>query len=438
MMVEIRQRKGEHERMDASSVRIPYGSESGLDEQELLILESVDHYLEDGLTLKRWWDQVYPARKFMEKFDLARSENHPIESFGFFDQVMLSSRMTPVMGNYQDMFYDQAGAMTDFDTNHRNEWRDQVREFVLHYFMRISNFTQPTASISSDYPDPSSYVGGLSWCTPEAGQQQGFGFSQLFYKRSDTGEIGKFREHERLAITDLREIGKTYEWVVLQVQILDFSLRTKPFGERGPEIVFALNEESYLVLNRDFVIHEEDPDPNVIGRYGFGYAFIKNVTHGVTAYGPGEFDAAFESIQFDVGRNGDVTVRMSFVANRPKQVTSVAVNPVDWGFRIADWASFGIASKLLGPLTNSLPSFQLGHFDPVYAYVSLANLVTGGQAGDMMCISREQLDKRFLLQHFTQHYQTILGTLLTWRQVPNWLDSARLPIFVLSGGLLND
>src|SRR5215471_5990425 len=99
--------------MDPSAVHIPYGSESGLDEQELLVLESVDHYLEDGLTLKRWWDQVYPGRKFAERFDLARSENHPNESFGFFDQVMLSSGMTPVMGNYQEMFYDQVGVMTN-------------------------------------------------------------------------------------------------------------------------------------------------------------------------------------------------------------------------------------------------------------------------------------------------------------------------------------
>jgi hypothetical protein len=423
--------------IDPSTVHFPYGDESGFSDDELQVIESVDQYLENGLALKRWWDQVYPRRQFMDKFDLARSENRPDESFGFFDQITLPAGLTPIMGNYQEMFYDQAGVMTQFDS-HRDEWRDQVRQFVLRYFMRVSSFTQPAAYISGGYPSPSSFIGGLSWCTPPEGQREGFGFTQLYYKRSDNGEIGKFRAHEQAAIIDLREIGKTYEWIVVKVRIFDFSLSLQLFGQTGPSLAFALNEESYLVLTKDFIVQEEDPDPDCIGLYGFGYAFIKNATEGITAYGPGEFDAAFESIVFEVASDGDVSVKMAFVANRPKQVTNLAVNPIDWGYRIADLASFGMTSKWLAPIQKLLPRFDLGHFDPVYTYVDFANAITAGQAADSMCISKDQLDKRFLLQHFTQHYQTILGSLLTWRQIPNWLDTAHLPIWVLTGGMVND
>ena len=51
----------------------------------------------------------------------------------------------------------------------------------------------------------------------------------------------------------------------------------------------------------------------------------------------------------------------------------------------------------------------------------------------MLCISTETLEKLFLMQHFKQHYQTIVGSMLTWRQIPNWLDTPSLPSWVISG-----
>ena len=76
---------------------------------------------------------------------------------------------------------------------------------------------------------------------------------------------------------------------------------------------------------------------------------------------------------------------------------------------------------------------RLGQFNPVYAYIDVANALTFGQAGARLCITRDQLDKRFLVQHFMQHYQAITGSLLTWRQVPDWLDTASLPDWVVNG-----
>ena len=38
-----------------------------------------------------------------------------------------------------------------------------------------------------------------------------------------------------------------------------------------------------------------------------------------------------------------------------------------------------------------------------------------------------------LVQHFMQHYSMIVNALLTWRQIPNWLDEKSLPEWVKTG-----
>src|SRR5262249_16331752 len=153
------------------------------------------------------------------------------------------------------------------------------------------------------------------------------------------------------------------------------------------------------------------------------------------AYGPGEFDAAIELINFYVLENGEVRVRMAFVSNRPDRIANVSFDPINWGFRVADLFSLGMTSLLLAPVKSGFAGSpaRLGSFDPVYTYVSLINALTGDQAAKQWCISREQLEKDFLVRHFMQHYQTIVGSLLTWRQIPDWLDSEALPEWVIKG-----
>jgi hypothetical protein len=225
--------------------------------------------------------------------------------------------------------------------------------------------------------------------------------------------------------------------VVLRVEIFDFELRVEPLGPGGPGVVANLAEASYLVLSPDFVIDQESPGEAVESRYGFGYAFIRNPKPGLAAYGPGELDAAFESIEFDIAPTGRITVRIAFVSNRPEQATNVTVNPLQWAYSLADTASLGWVGRLLPGAKEALPAFGLGSFDPLYAYIRVANLLTAGQAADALCISRDHLDKRFLLQHFTQHYQTMVSSLMTWRQIPDWLDAEALPRWVVTGGLID-
>ncbi len=409
-------------------------SNTGLTDEDRLILERVGRALADGQALKRWWDQKYPEG-FAEKFDLERNFNRSSDSFGFFDQVELATGVLPVMGNYQEMFYDQPRTPANLNRQAAEWMRDQIREFILHYFMRVSAFRQPEVYVQSGRPALPGYLEPLSWCPRPDVLRQGFGFKQVLYKVRDSGEIGKFSEQDETAIVDLRELGRRYEWIVVKVRIFDFSFKFQPFGTNGPELSVPLTEESYLVLSRDFILNEDDPSPDSLGRYGLGYAFIRDPTEGVIAYGPGQFRTAIEIINFDVSRDGRVRVSMIFVADRPERIANVSLNPVDWSFRLADFFSLGATSRLLAPFKNTLKRIptSVDSFDPVYSFISLINSLTANQAGQQLCISREQLEKDFLAQHFIQHYATIVGSLLTWRQIPNWLDTAALPEWVVTG-----
>lgn len=421
---------------NAISIAANTGQSTGasLSEEDQVIINGVDEALAAGVTLKNWWDRTYPDG-FAEKFELDRVFNRPASSFGFFDQVQLSRGLLPVMGNFQEMFYDRPRTPTRFAVKAAEWMRDQIREYVLQYFMRVSSFRQPEVYVESNRRSLPSYLERLSWCTEPDILRQGFGFTQHYYKRRDTGQIGKFPADSEAAIVDLREIGKTYEWIVVRVRILDFNFRFKLLGSDGPQVSLPLSEGSYLVLSRDFISNEDNPSPNCLGRYGLGYAFLRDPVQSLIAYGPGQFRAAIEIINFEVSEEGEIRVSMIFVADRPERIASVSINPVDWGFRLADLFSFGMTSRFFAPVKKTLASIPVAidSFDPVYSFVSLANALSTNQAARQLCISREQLEKNFLAQHFIQHYVTIVGSLLTWRQVPDWLDKAALPEWVILG-----
>jgi len=407
---------------------------AGLTPEDRAILECAEKYLEKGLLLKRWWEEAETCG-YRHRFELSRNFNRPDSSYGFFDEIPQPGAALPIMGNVQEMFYDQPRVPPPLHQPAIDWLRLQLHEFVLHYFMRVSSFRQPEAFVEGGRPSSDGVLDRFSWCTRDAIRRTGFGFSQIYYKLRSTGEIGKFAGDEQSEITDLREIGTTYEWIIAKVRIFDFSLRVKPTGPRGPELVFGLDEESYLILSRDFILDLDHPEPGVLGCYGLGYAFIKSPSDSLITYGPGQFDAAFESIQFRVHETGEIRVRMVFVVNRPGHIAHVNIDPFQWTLQAADLFSLGLTSRLLGPLREVIDqwTFPVGSFDPVYGYIALVNGLTTGWAGRTLCISKEQLDKDFLLQHFSQHYQAIVGSLLTWRQIADWLDTPNLPEWVITG-----
>ena len=399
------------------------------------VLPTAELYLRRGLDLKRWWDRVYSTNSFARKFPLTVSTNRPDTSFGFFDHAVVDGREMPIMGNFQSLLYDRPKSPTTDAVRAARWMRDQVRMFALRYFTRVSSFLQPEAFVPPDREPLPELLRPLSWC-PEANPSPiGFGFQQLYYKEAGGG-VRPFPESERTAIVDLRRIGPEFEWILPYVQIFDFNFATQPFGPGTPSLSVPLNEGSFLIINRDFVIDEEAPEPDLLGRYGVGYAFIKNPEPSLFAYGPGEFEAAIEIIQFSVKKDGSVRAEAIFVVNRPTAILNVPLNPFNLGYQAACQLNLGAVSCLLAPFKQAfglLPGGGLT-FDPASLFVNTANLLTAGLAASAFCISLEQLDKDFLVQHFQQHYQTLVGSLQTWRQIPNWLaPESELPAFVVTG-----
>jgi hypothetical protein len=403
-------------------------------QQNAALLAEVPEYLSRGQELLRWWREMERTGGPREKFRLERSFNRATRSFGFYGEAPVGGDMMPVMGNVQEMFYDQPRAPASHNLASAHWMATQMREFALKYWMRISSFRQPEARADDSQPVPPPALAPLSWCPKPRPSRVGFGFSQLFYKPVGMNEVRAFPTYDQQAIVDQRLVGKLYEWLLLKVRIFDFNFRTRPFGENGPELVAALNEESNLIVHQDFINDKERPLPGVLGDFGIGYSFVKSPVPGPFGYGPGEFDAALELINFRVYETGYVSVRMIFVSNRPTKVTNVVVDPLRWGLQIADLFSFGLASWILAPARAVLEPLPLRFtVDPVLGYVNLANALTANYAARNLCISLEQLEKNFLVQHFRQHYETVLGSLATWRRFPDWLDEQSLPPWVTSG-----
>jgi hypothetical protein len=405
-----------------------------LTDHDRALLSSVNHYLTAGLELKQWWEQTSASNAFATRFDLGLTFNRPDTGYGFFDRTQVGGQAMPVLGNFQAMGFDRPKAPRPQIAQTAQRMRDQLREYVLCYFMRVSDFRQPQGFAAEARSVAPPYLRPFSLCPQEDPRRIGFGFSQLFYKLRDSGQIGRFPEEERFAIVDLREIGQKYEWIVVRVRIFDFNFTYMPFGIENPQVVLPLSEASYLVLSREFITHEDDPAPGVLGNYGLGYAFIKEPTAGLLAWGPGQFDAAIELFNFLVDEDGSIRVEMAFVANRPERLVNLPLNPASWGLSLADLLTFGLSSRFLAPLQGVLERLPFGGgIDPVYTFIWLASAFSGGQAAQQLCLSTEELDKQFLVKHFMQHYQTVAGALQTWRQIPDWLDRPTLPEWVVRG-----
>jgi hypothetical protein len=328
------------------------------------------------------------------------------------------------------MFYDRQKLATG------ETIRAQLREFVLRYFMRVSHFRQPEAIPAGQRASTSFFQRAISWLPEEEDRRIGFGYQQLYYKLRESGKIGKFAADEQNAIVDLREIGAVYDWIVLKVDIFDFNLQFAPFGGNSLKVQLPLKESTYLLVGPPFIKNCEDPEPGVLGQYGFGYAFLPYAPEpGLIAYGPGHFAAGLQTVDFKVMKDGEIRARAAFLVNRPTKIATIDVAPIDWGFQMADMLTFNMASRVMAPmkaLAQLLP-LRVNQVDPVSGYIWMANTITGGMAGRQLGISKEVLEKRMLVQHFMQHYEMLVNSLLVWRTVPDWTDTDRLPDYCRRG-----
>ena len=404
--------------------------DGGLDDEDRKMLAGVERTRRDSLHVKNWWQQREEDGDFAERLDLVREFNEDEHTLGFFDSMILENRRLPVMGVMQEAFYDRPKKSSPEDV------RVQLREFVLGFFMRVSHCQRPEPAVPADQRALPLFIRPLSWLPDTSDSRVGFGYEQLLYKRRDTGEVGKFRPDERGAIVDLRTIGPVYDWVVMRVNIFDFKIALAPFGPDVLKLELPLEEVTYLLMTPEMIVCRDNPSPDVLGEYGFGYGLLPYTPkRDFFAYGPGHFAAGYQSFAFQVLRTGEIRAKAVFVVNRPDKMLSVDVDPIEWGFKAADLMTLNLASKVMAPMkavASQLP-LRVKGVDPLSVYISTANLLTGGLAERRLGISKSQLEKHMLIRHFIQHRQMLISSQVIWRTVPDWTDSEALPEFCHRG-----
>lgn len=387
--------------------------------------------LNAAIELRRWWERVDAANEYSGRFKEAFVYNRPEDrSFGFFETADLAGGRTKVIGNVQEQLYHRPKAGT------ADLVQKQIREFVLRYFMRVSVFRTPQPEPeTSDAPWPLSFLSQFPGADDY--KLQGFGYSQRYYKEKDGGKVGKFPESERLAITDIRDMKKRYEWVMIRNPIVDFAMNIRPLGVRGPDLILPIpSAVNWLVMSPDTVTIDENPGDGVLGRYGIGYAFMRDPGKpGLFAYGPGQLEPALQLIVWEVKENGDVVVRMTFASGAPKALLNVSANPLDWGFQAAELMTAGVFTKYLQPVRDAVNMLPLSgvNLHPIYPAVRALNRLTFNFAGEKLGISTSEINKTLTYVHFVQHYNAVQGSRQTWEQFPDWSDEGSLPDWVKNG-----
>src|SRR2546423_6051966 len=114
-----------------------------LTDEDRDLLNGVDRALADGVALKRWWEETNATGTYAKRVKLVREFNESQSSFAFFDEVPIDGQNLPIMGTFDEMLYDRQKDKPN------EKLRDQFREFILHYFMRVSSYHPPAAIVET-------------------------------------------------------------------------------------------------------------------------------------------------------------------------------------------------------------------------------------------------------------------------------------------------
>ncbi|MCP3963345.1 MAG: hypothetical protein GY719_36365 [bacterium] len=404
-----------------------------LTDEDRKVLENVDRAYADALALKEWWDDVSSRDAFRNRFQLIKEFDQPDWSFGYLDEAPVG----PVMGEIQDLFYDRTKEPATAAAQEQGaEWmNEQIREFVLKYFLRNTS-----SRLTEAYPETGNPAPGLGWvsqCPEDRNERKDIGFYQQFYREKDSGTIGRFSESASTRFVDVREIGSRYDWVVAKARLLDFQLTLYPLGRNLPPLTVVDHKEHLWVLFTPyFNTDDEKPEEGVLGEYGMGFAIIQPPASGdLVTIGPQVFHYGFNYFKFRVHDNGMVRARVVFCCNQLDGIFPLPVSPVDWTMQLAHLATFGLSSRLLGPLQERIERIPLSKVtvDPVFSSIDFLNLLTGDALAKDYCISKEQIFKFILSKHATVFHQMVGDSVRVWRQIPDWLDTAALPRWVVEG-----
>jgi hypothetical protein len=417
--------------------RVDRDNSPQLTSHDLKILSEVERSLANGLELHAWWERASAAGNFEQRFPTALTINRPDTSFAYFDHATVGGKRIPIMGDMQEMFYDNTKIPLDATPEARQasvEWtRDQLQEYIMRYYSRTSSSALPKY-YEPGAPDPPAYLNPFGLCPRNETERAGFGQKQLYYKLLDSGRVGKFPKEQEITIIDLREIGTKYEWMVGDARMFGFQFSFLPLGDQFPYGELPLRETQLAVISKDFIVNKtypwDSPD-GIVGEFGYGLATLK-IPYDTTivGYGPGYFDQGFMTYTWRIMQTGAIKAHMEFCVNQPDIVLNPALNPITYGLKVADALSFGMASDLIEKLPRALRGALT---DPVFGSIALANIATLGWAARDLNLSQTGVMKLFLYYHYLVIYTLVANSIATWRQIPDWLDTAALPDWVVKG-----
>jgi hypothetical protein len=408
----------------ATVIDVTEPASAALNAEDQAILDNVPAAIAQGRDLKAWWERARKIPELLGRFPVSRQFHQPNVNFGFLHDAVLRAGVLPVAGVTQDQLFDFPKVPAGMSGRDPQWVRDQAREFMMRYFMRLTYTAVPNLVPQGPEKQPPRALAPLSRCGPGGAKSYGWGYEQWYYQLAGSGEIGKFPDSQRYQTIDLREIGPKYSWVVFKIDIFHFDFTIPPVPT-GPQLQIPMPQPVYAVCTPDFVVNQENPRPGVLGEYGYGYSVVPNPNYKTLfAAGPSKITNTIETLHLRVLDTGEVRAHMDFVTPQPPQI--LEFKPVEWSFRIADLFTFGAASTLLAPVKRVLEGFE-PDIDPVYTSVRLLNLLTLGVAADDYCITKEQLFKLLMVLHFTDAFNMFTMTASHFRMVPDWTDTQSLP-----------
>lgn len=308
--------------------------------QDRILIEKSEQALRQGGQLLAWWREV-SAHGSLKIFPLMPNENPDIIMEGFFDHVTIDGKLTSAMGVLQMIRFKLA-----IPTGPASTLEDFIHKQLLS---------------AAHWQNPDSLPGG-------------FGYSVLLNKAEVTGEYGRFPVPSDTKSVDLGQIGKQYEWIMLQVDLNDFVRSFPPLRRFVKQLAGIIREAAYLVVNRDFMC---DLFPGIPGKpmqTDLGYAFVPATVYpNFFGFGPGRFGAAVKLFRFGILEGRIFEVDMAF---------------------------------LLAPRSDKV--FYFWGFDPVYSAVNLVNALTLGKR-NIKQRAHDKLDAVMLRQHGQVHENFILG-----------------------------
>ncbi len=427
---------------DTSTTQLQAYVDNGtLTSEDAAILPHVPRADRLGRELKEWYQEKAERDAFTNEFSLLEFFGASgDEDIGYIESAELPSGRFDVMGERQDLLFDTTRSASteppaDGDVENVNE---QMREFALRYFMRV---TAPRAAVAEPVKsNPAPFLGWLDQAPRMADERENIGFFQLYGQRADSGKIEVFSKADQPTVVDMRELGKTYDWVLAKARLFDFQLMFDVLppllGFRFPFTFLDHQDFLYALLTPDFVCDRQQPREGVAGEYGMGFALVAPPPgQSPLTFGPEVFTLGMNYFRFIVHDSGEIRTTVTFACNQLAGIFPLPVSPVNWGLLGFDLLTNGHAEDLLGPLTreaNRLPLAK-ARFDPVLGSIKALNRLTGNMFGRDYSISTEAVFKFILRKHGTVFNHQMAESARVWRSFPDWLAADSLPEYIRRG-----